>query len=94
MKLVPLLFSLIMFAGCTDACIGKVRVYNDAARVTCYSGARLTFDDCSTGKVESQNQSDGYFFIAKGTQRPVEISGNCNILYNEPCPEGKDIIHN
>ena len=82
-----ILLVLVFAMGCTDAVIGKFESYNDSARVTCYSGNKLIFDECSTGKVANQSQSDGYFFRARSTQRPVEISGNCVITYNNGCPD-------
>jgi hypothetical protein len=72
--------------GLTDAGRAKIKALGDSARVTCYSGARLIFDACSTGKVHSEDSSDGYFFEEKKTGLPVEVSGNCVIIYQTTCP--------
>ena len=91
MKYLFLIATTILFAGlltgCTDAFVGKLESYGDSARVTCYSGTKLIFDDCSTGKIASEANSDGYFFRSKATGRNVEVAGNCVIAYNQECPE-------
>jgi len=65
--------------GCTDAFVAKVRV-------TCYSGGKLIFDSCSTGKVASEANSDGYYFNENTSGKLIEVSGNCVISMKAPCP--------
>lgn len=67
--------------GCTDAEVGKLKALGDPASVKCWSGGQLIYDGVSTGKVESEAQSDGYYFIDAKTGRPMEVSGNCVIVY-------------
>ena len=86
MKRMFVLMMITGLVGCTDAFVGKLESYGDSARVTCYSGTKLIFDDCSTGKIASEANSDGYFFRSKATGRNVEVSGNCVIAYNQECP--------
>lgn len=69
-------------AACTDAEKGKFDALGNAARIQCYSGGELIYDGKSTGKVMSEQGSDGYFFRAEdGFMR--EVSGDCIITYDK-----------
>lgn len=76
---------VVMLAGCTDATFGKITSMGSAAHVTCYSGGKPIYDGCSTGKVLSEEGSDGYFFTDKKDGLLREISGECVIVYGEKC---------
>ena len=52
---------LLTCSACTDATWDKYRVLGDSAEVKCYSGGKLIFHGVSTGKVENETNSDGYF---------------------------------
>ena len=82
-----LLISLPALSGCTDACTSSLSAYGSKARVTCHSGGKVIYDGCSTGKVESNAHSDGYGFKDAQTQRYVDVSGECFIDYDAPCPK-------
>lgn len=75
-------FIIIVFciSGC-DASFGKIANIGSSAHVTCYSGGKVIYDGYSTGKVASEENSDGYFFKDKKTRQFVEVSGNCIIRY-------------
>lgn len=81
------LISLLTISGCTDACHASLSAYGSKARVTCHSGGKVIYDGCSTGKVQSNQQSDGYGFKDSDTQRFVDVSGDCFIDYDAPCPK-------
>lgn len=87
-KLLILLTATALISGCTDAGFEKLSAYGDKARVTCYSGGTLVFDDFSTGKVISESNSDGYYFKSQTTKRAVEISGDCRIDYGAETSPG------
>ncbi len=72
-----------LMAGCTDAEIGKFNSYGFKKEVTCYSGGKMIYKGKSTGKVQSESSSDGYYFTPEGSGLSVEVSGDCTIL-----PEG------
>lgn len=82
MKGFVILFAVLAAAGCTDAGFSKFVALGNAAHVICYSGGRVIFDGRSTGKVGSENQSDGYYFrdVADGMLK--EVSGDCVITYD------------
>lgn len=73
---------LFLICGCTDATIGKFKALGDSAHVTCFSGGKLIYEGCSTGKVKSESSSDGYYFQDKRTKKVMEVSGNCVIIYD------------
>lgn len=76
-----LAISTLALAGCTDTTMAHLGAYGDAARVTCYSGGKLIFDDFSTGKVSNAEGSDGYEFKSATTGRLEQASGDCVVDY-------------
>lgn len=85
--------SIVALSGCTDAEKAKFTSIGNAARVVCFSGDRKTFDDFSTGKIESEKGSDGYYFVARSTQRLVHVSGACNLDYGAEVPANFKPVH-
>ena len=72
-----------MFTGCTDRNIAKMQAYGGSAKIECYSGTKLIYKGQSTGKISSEEHSDGYSFVDKKTGKLTEVSGNCVITYIE-----------
>lgn len=60
--------------GCTDATFSKWRNLNSSAKITCISGGKVVLDTESTGKVQSEKNSDGYYFVEKSTNDSLEVS--------------------
>ena len=73
--------SVMFITGCTDAARGKLSAYGGSANIKCYSGEKLIYEGSSTGKVSSEQNSDGYNFIDKRDGKLKEVSGNCVIEY-------------
>jgi hypothetical protein len=71
----------VALTGCTDVQKANYGTLGKPARVICYSGGVKTFDDFSTGKVQSEEGSDGYQLVAQSTNRLVHVSGDCNLDY-------------
>ena len=71
----------ISFCGlsCTDAERAKYGSLGSEHSVKCYSGSKLIYEGISSGKVLSEETSDGYYFYEKKSQRLMEVSGNCVI---------------
>jgi hypothetical protein len=82
MKILFIVITLFILASCTDAGIGKMTSLGGSADVRCWSGGQLIYEGESTGKVESELDSDGYFFRDKKTNEFMEVSGNCVINYH------------
>ena len=72
-----------IIVGCTDATWGKYKALGDSASVECWSGGQLIYKGRSTGKVLSEQNSDGYYFIDAADGIPKEVSGNCVITYGD-----------
>lgn len=68
--------------GCTDAQRGKIGALGDNAKIECYSGGKLIYSGISSGKISSEENSDGYHFVDEQTDKFMEVSGNCVITYN------------
>jgi len=79
MKKIIILFLAITFiilSSCTDAEQGKYTNFGNSFKVEMYSGGQLVRSWTSTGKVSSEDGSDGYFFKDAATGKLVEISGD------------------
>lgn len=81
------LIVLLLLAGCSDGEWGKLAALGDPAHVVCYSGDTMIYDGWSTGKITSEANSDGYFFVDAKTKLLVEVSGNCVITRGETVPK-------
>lgn len=76
MKRIIAMIIVLVLAGCTDAERASFFAYGDEARVVCYSGAQVIFDDVSTGKV-AQLDGDGITFKSKKTGGYVRAFADC-----------------
>lgn len=80
MRKIPLLATLaaavFALAGCTDAERASFFAYGDEARVVCFSGGQVIFDETSTGKVQ-QLDGDGITFKSKDTGGYVRAFADC-----------------
>lgn len=65
--------------GCTDAGFQKLTSVGSAHAVKCFSGGTVIYDGRATGKVLSEENSDGYYFKDAATGKLMEVSGNCLI---------------
>lgn len=68
---------VVFFAmGCTDASMAKLGGYGDEHRVEMYSGGEKVREWVSSGKVQSEENSDGYYFNDKASGMLIEVSGD------------------
>lgn len=65
--------------SCTNASIAQFKALGSAGQIKCYSGGKLIYDGESTGKIGSEQQSDGWYFEEKGTGNLIRVSGDCII---------------
>ena len=66
--------ALLMGSGCTDATMSKMGGYGDTFTVKVLGpDTMITYH--STGKVISEEKSDGYYFTDKATGKLIEVSG-------------------
>lgn len=47
--------------------------------ITCYSGGQVIYEGDSTGKILTEEHSDGWFFMDSKTKNLVRVSGDCVI---------------
>lgn len=67
---------IVSLASCTDATRAKMGGYGDEHKVQLYNGGKLVREWTASGKVLSEETSDGYYFNDKETGKLVEVSGD------------------
>lgn len=65
--------------GCTDAQTAKFTALGSAGHITCYSGGKVIYEGDSTGKIGTEEHSDGWFLKDAKTGKLVRASGDCII---------------
>ncbi len=70
------LLSASIFSSCTDAELSKLGGYGDEFKVEMYSGGQKVREWTSSGKVLSEQGSDGYYFNDKDSGKLIEVSGD------------------
>lgn len=69
-------FLTIALVSCTDAGKAKLTNFGNEFTVELYSGGQLVKSWVSSGKVLSEGDSSGYFFVDKATGKLVEVDGD------------------
>lgn len=67
---------LASLVGCTDAGQARFFALGQKHRVELYSGGQLVRSWTSTGKVFSEENSDGYYFMDQDTGVLVRVTGD------------------
>lgn len=80
MKYLPFLLAIGLFS-CTDARQSKMFGYGKSYTITVF-GPDTTIVLKSSGKVSSEQGSDGYYFEEEGTGKLVEVSGTVIVREN------------
>lgn len=83
MKKITIILLVVVLSGCTDSTKEKLLNYGNEFKVEMYSGGKLVREWVSTGKVNSESGSDGYYFKDKKTGKLVEVSGDVVITNNK-----------
>lgn len=79
MKVVFCIMVLFSMVGCTDAEVKQVFTLGKPGDIICYSGGKEIYKGSSTGKIATEQGSDGWFFEEAGTNKLVRVSGDCVI---------------
>lgn len=66
----------LFLVGCTDAKYDRTFNFGTKFRVEMYSGGELVRTWISTGKISSEQDSDGYYFRDSETENLVTVSGD------------------
>lgn len=88
-----IILAIMLSIGCTDAAISKYTTLGRRAEMVCWNGGKVYFHGISTGRVENESQSNGYYAvwevvsapmfktIKEGDTVPFAISDGCAIGY-------------
>lgn len=66
----------LSFCSCSDASKARLTGYGGEYKVEMFSGGQLVRSWISSGKVQSEHESDGYYFNDKVTGKLVEVAGD------------------
>lgn len=66
----------LFICSCTDASRARLTGYGDEYKVEMYSGGQMVRSWTSSGKVHSEEGSDGYFFNDKASGKLIEVAGD------------------
>jgi hypothetical protein len=66
----------LLICSCTDASRARITGYGDEYKVEMYSGGQMVRSWTSSGKVHSEEGSDGYFFNDKASGKLIEVTGD------------------
>ena len=73
------LLALFVMIGCTDAEWEQYATLGESGEIVCYSGGKEIYRGRSTGKIETESHSDGWFLKDASTGKLVRVSGDCVI---------------
>lgn len=76
MKKFALAALFLVAAGCSDAERARVGAIGQKHTITVYSGGKAVKVYHSTGKVYSEEKSDGWYFMNAENNKLVRVSGN------------------
>lgn len=74
-KLLALSALALALVSCTDASRDKAFGYGKTYKVEVVSGAQIVRTYTSSGKVLSEDSTDGYYFNDAATDKLIEVSG-------------------
>ena len=76
MKKIAIFIISMSLLSCTDAYKAKVGGLGDRFKVELINcDGSITHKWVSSGKVESENNSDGYYFMEEKTNKLIEVTG-------------------
>jgi len=86
---------MLLLGACTDAQYGNLASLGEPAIVDCYSGGRRIYHGRTSGRLQSEHGSDGWYFIEVGGSHLVRVSGQCIIRQKTsgsvPLPSDEEI---
>ena len=67
--------SLVIFSGCMRAEMARISAIGSDHKILVYSGGNLVKEFHSVGKVLTEQDSDGWYFLNKETNKLTRVSG-------------------
>lgn len=80
MKNMIVIAIVLILGACTDADLKQITSLGLPGEITCYSGGKVIYHAKSTGKIASEEKSDGWYFEDAATNKLVRISGQCVVI--------------
>ncbi len=74
------LLSVVVISGCSNATWSGVKAWGKEHHIKQFSGGVLIGEWLSTGKIENEEHSDGYYFEDDATRTMISISGDVQIF--------------
>jgi len=78
-RLFVILACTCLLMACSDARRAQLGALGSPGHITCYSGGQIIYEGDSTGKIMTEQGSDGWYFNDKATNSLVRVSGDCVI---------------
>ena len=75
MKNILMTLSLVIFSGCMRAEMARISAIGSDHKILVYSGGNLVKEFHSVGKVLTEQDSDGWYFLNKETNKLTRVSG-------------------
>ena len=75
-RIYGILICAVLLTGCTDGYMAGFNAYGDPHSVELYSGGKMVRSWSSTGKVQSEESSDGFYFMDSETKKQVRVTGD------------------
>ena len=69
----------MVLSGCSDAERGKIEAIGQSGHIECWSAGVKYYEGTSTGKIMTEEHTDGWFFVEKGSNQLIRVSGPCVI---------------
>lgn len=69
----------LTLTACTDAKMKQLTTLGEPGEIVCYSGTLEIYKGKSTGKISTEQGSDGWYFQESGTGKLIRVSGACVI---------------
>jgi hypothetical protein len=70
-----LIWAILLTTGCTGASMAKLESLGSKHKITLYSGGVAVRTWHSTGYIQNEEHSDGYYFKDDSTGKLVRVSG-------------------
>lgn len=67
------------FVSCSDGRMAQFASLGNPGDIVCYSGGKEIYKGRSTGKISTEEGSDGWYFKEEGSGNLIRVSGDCVI---------------
>jgi hypothetical protein len=81
-KVILFFTTLAILSSCSDAMKGRFSALGNGRAIKCFSGGTLIYEGKSTGKINSEEGSDGYYFTDINGKY-VEVNADCLLTVEE-----------